>query len=84
MFLPETLTYPRCFNSIGGLSEAIMQFITVAPTNQKNRHYIARRTIGGGYAIVATCTSEDMARTICAALNFENQSTVRETKFTRV
>ena len=51
-----------------------MKFITVSPTNVKHRHYVARETYGGGFVIVATCTSEETAKAICEAMNAERSA----------
>ena len=48
-----------------------MKFITVTPTNVKHRHYVARETYGGTFVVIATCTSEEVAKQICSALNFD-------------
>ena len=48
-----------------------MKYITITPSNQRNKVYVAREAIGGNYYIIATCTSEDYAKRIAAAMNNE-------------
>jgi hypothetical protein len=48
-----------------------MKYITITPSNQRNKVYVAREAIGGNYYIIATCTSEDYAKRIAAAMNQE-------------
>jgi hypothetical protein len=59
-----------------------MDYVIVTQPSHKNRHYIARKMIGGSYLIVATCTGEETARKICDAMNFENpvDRDIRQTK----
>jgi hypothetical protein len=46
-----------------------MKYITIIPSNQRNKVYVAREAIGGNYYIIATCTNEDYAKRIAAAMN---------------
>jgi hypothetical protein len=48
-----------------------MKYITITPSNQRNKVYVAREAIGGNYYIIATCTDADYAKRIAAAMNNE-------------
>lgn len=61
-----------------------MKFITVTPSNHKNRHYVARQMIGGDYTIVATCSHEDVAKQICEAMNVIPEQVVKPARVRRV
>ena len=48
-----------------------MKYITISSTQHRTKHYVAREALGGNYYIIATCTSEDYAKRIAAAMNSE-------------
>lgn len=47
-------------------------YITVYQPHRKNRWYVARQTIDGGYSVIAEVFNEDNANRVATALNEQN------------
>jgi hypothetical protein len=51
-----------------------LKYIAISAPQQKNRYYVARSAAGGeSYIILATCSSEEIARRIASAMNLQDR-----------